>query len=386
MTRKWVLPALVAIAALGAGTARGQTALGVGLGNYWPFDEGQGTIAHDVISHQNGTLTNFQFDSSDGWRPGWTGKAGDHSIQFDGVDDYINLGNYSLPTTSSISAWVNIHGFTGTPENLAFYILGSESEGNLASPVSSGAEYGTVTYVEGDGSVWITDRDAAGNVESVHTAAGIVPADDKWHDITFLRNTIPVASPLSPVPSGLESIYVDGVLRAEGIMTDTFNNPPAPGAIGMGFPLTTSSGPQPAGDPPVMAPDYSNGLIDNVRVYNRLLTATATAVGQTAGGKVSALYAAAPTMPGDANMDGTVDINDLTVVLANYSQSGMNWTTGDFTGSGTVDINDLTIVLANYNQSASAAGLAAVPEPSSLLLTTAALIGLLACRGRRRKS
>ena len=47
-------------------------------------------------------------------------------------------------------------------------------------------------------------------------------------------------------------------------------------------------------------------------------------------------------MPGDANLDGKVDINDLSIVLANYDKNGMAWTEGDFTGDGTVDINDLT--------------------------------------------
>ena len=53
-----------------------------------------------------------------------------------------------------------------------------------------------------------------------------------------------------------------------------------------------------------------------------------------------------PALPGDANLDGKVDINDLTMVLAHYGQSGMTWAQGEFTGDGTVDINDLTIVLA----------------------------------------
>ena len=59
-----------------------------------------------------------------------------------------------------------------------------------------------------------------------------------------------------------------------------------------------------------------------------------------------------PALPGDANLDGTVDINDLTVVLSHYGQTGMTWSQGEFTGDGTVDINDLTIVLAHYGQSA----------------------------------
>ena len=87
-----------------------------------------------------------------------------------------------------------------------------------------------------------------------------------------------------------------------------------------------------------------------------------------------------PALPGDANLDGTVDINDLTIVLAHYGQTGMTWGQGEFTGDGTVDINDLTIVLANYNKSAGAsAGMAAVPEPSCLVLLGIGGVGWLAC-------
>ena len=56
---------------------------------------------------------------------------------------------------------------------------------------------------------------------------------------------------------------------------------------------------------------------------------------------------AAHPLAGDANGNSQVDINDLTIVLANYGQSvGMSWYSGEFTGDGPVDINDLTIVLA----------------------------------------
>ena len=70
-------------------------------------------------------------------------------------------------------------------------------------------------------------------------------------------------------------------------------------------------------------------------------------------------------LPGDANGDGRVDVNDLTIVLTNFGQTGMTWSQGEFTGGGTVDINDLTIVLANHGRTAaaSAASPAAVPEP-----------------------
>ena len=94
-----------------------------------------------------------------------------------------------------------------------------------------------------------------------------------------------------------------------------------------------------------------------------------------------------PSLPGDANLDGKVDINDLTKVLTSYNQStGMNWGTGDFNNDGKVDINDLTIVLTHYNQSlgSSAAGMAAVPEPSSLALLAVLLAAVAGVIRRRR--
>jgi probable HAF family extracellular repeat protein len=95
----------------------------------------------------------------------------------------------------------------------------------------------------------------------------------------------------------------------------------------------------------------------------------------------------ASTLPGDANLDGTVNITDLSKVLTNYDKTGMQWADGDFNGDGTVNIADLSNVLTNYDKSlgASPAGMQVVPEPSSLLLVAAALVGLPAYAWRKRK-
>jgi hypothetical protein len=88
-----------------------------------------------------------------------------------------------------------------------------------------------------------------------------------------------------------------------------------------------------------------------------------------------------PTGPGDANLDGRVDINDLTIVLDNYGNTGQTWTQGCMDGDprGAVDINDLTIVLDNYGRSygASLGPGSAVPEPTSLLLLAMGVMSLL---------
>jgi hypothetical protein len=100
-------------------------------------------------------------------------------------------------------------------------------------------------------------------------------------------------------------------------------------------------------------------------------------VGTDSLGNANQAFLLRQFLPGDANEDGKVDINDLTIVLAHYGQSGTTWSQGEFTGDGTVDINDLTIVLAHYGQSlgATASGMAAVPEPScAILLGVGALV------------
>ena len=69
---------------------------------------------------------------------------------------------------------------------------------------------------------------------------------------------------------------------------------------------------------------------------------------------------------GDANGDGRVDINDLTIVLTNFGRTGMTWCQGEFTGSGTVDINDLTIVLMNFGETAGSSTAGIAPYRPSL--------------------
>ena len=98
-------------------------------------------------------------------------------------------------------------------------------------------------------------------------------------------------------------------------------------------------------------------------------------------------YLLRPAIPGDANLDGRVDINDLTLVLSNLGQTGASWLTGDFTGDGTVNLNDLTIVLANLGQSlgSSAPKPTAVPEPAAGFLLIAAAAVLTLRRGRKTR-
>ncbi len=75
----------------------------------------------------------------------------------------------------------------------------------------------------------------------------------------------------------------------------------------------------------------------------------------------------ADPIPGDADLDGTVDDLDAAILAYNWQQSShVTWTHGDFDASGTVDDADATILAANWQQAMTPAP--AVPEPSAIML------------------
>jgi hypothetical protein len=108
-------------------------------------------------------------------------------------------------------------------------------------------------------------------------------------------------------------------------------------------------------------------------------------VGTDAAGNSKAFLLSA--FPGDANLDGTVDITDLNRLLTNFDKTGMAWSQGDFDGNGTVDVADLNKVLTNFDKTVGAPGpgVQAVPEPGTLAALAAGLLGLLAGVRRRQQ-
>ena len=90
--------------------------------------------------------------------------------------------------------------------------------------------------------------------------------------------------------------------------------------------------------------------------------------------------------PGDADVDGTVNLDDFNALAASFGlQTGATWIQGDFNGDGRVNLDDFNLLAANFGMSAAGAGVtpgdwaalgAAVPEPAgaALLLATLPLL------------
>jgi hypothetical protein len=91
------------------------------------------------------------------------------------------------------------------------------------------------------------------------------------------------------------------------------------------------------------------------------------------------------TRTGDANLDGLVNDDDVTIVGASYAPGvpQASWALGDFDYNGFVDDDDVTLLGAFYDPSApplaapaGASAVAAVPEPASAILLAVALLAL----------
>jgi hypothetical protein len=90
------------------------------------------------------------------------------------------------------------------------------------------------------------------------------------------------------------------------------------------------------------------------------------------------------TRTADANLDGVVNNDDVTIVGANYAPAFAKpfWALGDFDYNGFVDNDDITLLGAFYNPSAppipvptgALANAATVPEPAALILLAGGLL------------
>lgn len=86
------------------------------------------------------------------------------------------------------------------------------------------------------------------------------------------------------------------------------------------------------------------------------------------------------TFYGDANLDGTVNIQDLSVLASRFNQSG-GWADGNFNTDTIINIQDLSKMASNFNKSNTPPLVSTtIPEPASLIT----LLALFAFTRRKR--
>ena len=208
-------------ASLGAGNSPLMN-LNSGLVGYWTFDGQDTNWATGQTFDRSGNKNTGTMTSMTSSTVPVSGKIG-HAFRFDGVNDRINLPTDSIGTnTVTVCAWIK-------PKN-------TESIGGFVS----NARFMLINYNFGASLLLSSD----GLITFVASAISITP--NVWQHICGVR-----------LSSGTGSVYINGSQSGSSGNTGT----PVTG-FGLGI------GADGNGDNPF------SGLIDDVRIYNRALSAT----------------------------------------------------------------------------------------------------------------
>ena len=278
----------------------------LGLVGYWPLNEGSGTVATDHSGNGNiGTLSGTTI-------PNWTtGKRGG-ALNFDGLSGYVNIP--SIPASSftnksfSWSAWVK--GVeNGSPINMPVIGYGSGSWFRLGFRQISGV-WGFDSYYDGVTNARVICGPAVSSTQWVH----LVVVAQYGGNISCYQNGVLAGSPLA---------YVNNVTDASGF------------GIGTGVGSYSPWG------------DYFSGSIDDVRIYNRLLSQSdVTALYQSGSVKVqlgdkNGLVGYWPLNDGNGTQAGDFSGNGRTGTI-----TGATWTSGKRGGALSFDGVNNTVSLS----------------------------------------
>ncbi len=216
----------------------GQNVVNDGLVGHWVFDENDtaGGRTYNLVDDREGILTgDAQFNSE-----GHTNS----SMVLDGNGDYVDVvGDYNTPLsgTATLSAWIKLPvDFTGVTGNNDIgwdspSIIGSEQDGG-----TNDIQWG---WISDDGHINM------GVANSYGAESTTKVNDGAWHHVVLTRDHV----------SGETKVYVDGVLEDTAVTVTGIKNSTPMSGFGATF---GSNG----------ANEYLQGELDDIRVYDRVLT------------------------------------------------------------------------------------------------------------------
>lgn len=204
-----------------------------GLVAYWNFDEGSGTIVNDSTGDGNtGTMysssTPASFFATSGCKI-------NNCILFNGVDNWIDAGTNtsSRPNAFTIAAYIK-HS-TGSSYHLVYWGTGS-APGVSVKLFSAQPQ----TYMSG------------GSIKMYSSTSPVNLWDGAWHFVAFTMT----GNAISDINNA--QLFVDGQLQDVSSITNT-NNQTAKTLTQIGRRANTS---------------YTTGMMDDLRIYNRVLSAS----------------------------------------------------------------------------------------------------------------
>jgi len=246
-----------------------------GLVGHWNLDQGSGTIANDSSGYNNhGAI----------YGASWTSGKVDGALNFDGLNDYVSCGNSAIldPTQeATVEAWVY---FKKLP-SAAGHIMA------IAGRSFSGADLDLQTELDNRFKFYIGPGVAGGCVAISNTVA----LADKWYHVvgTYQAN------------SNIK-IYVNGTLES---------------TTSIGIARNHNSGTFCIGASPYWGGRFFNGTIDEVKIYNRALSADEIWAEYAGTGKRFSSQTRSVTLGTGASAPFTFTWNTSGFVKGNYTIS-----------------------------------------------------------------
>ena len=216
----------------------GQNVVNDGLVGHWVFDENDtaGGRTYNLVDDREGILTgDAQFNSA-----GHTNS----SMVLDGNGDYVDVvGDYNTPLagTATLSAWIKLPvGFTGVAGNKD---IGWDSPSIIGSEQNGGTNDIQWGWISDDGHINM------GVANSYGAESTTKVNDGAWHHVVLTRDHV----------TGETKVYVDGVLEDTAVTVTGIKNSTPMSGFGATF---GSNG----------ANEYLQGELDDIRIYDRVLT------------------------------------------------------------------------------------------------------------------
>ncbi|MHC4621174.1 MAG: LamG domain-containing protein, partial [Planctomycetota bacterium] len=225
--RRAVLALLVVLAVCSSALATDPS-----LVAHWKFDEGSGSIAYDSADDHDGTV----------WGGDWTSGILDGALDFDGVDDHLRVADHPTLRFSQYDSFTMSYWAMPAPGEYSS-IVGKHRAGGQHGI------FGYKSYWSGNSSSFrFTAEESYVGATSITTSADSAPIGNWYHVACVYDNRN-------------MKIYVDGQFISEGTFGyDTGSTTPDHDMV-VGARLYDNTMDQ-----------YYNGLIDDVRIYDRALT------------------------------------------------------------------------------------------------------------------
>lgn len=237
------LSAAEIVALYKTGAATYKTASNTGLVSYWPMNDGAGTVAGDFSGNGNtGTMSGFASPNvaTSGWIKGKLGKA----LMFDGSNDMISITdstslNLMSTTTTTFASWIYITAYPVSGDSYIHQIIGDENS-TCSSVIWRIGSQGSATYNKRIGINFrdTTDHDTQNNTD--------LPLNT-WTHIAVTTD------------GSNARFYINGVIDTTNAYTITPQSSSCAWNIGVAL--------GPGGR-------YFQGAMDDLRLYNRTLSAT----------------------------------------------------------------------------------------------------------------